>query len=301
MATAILIPIFPSAIHSLLKQIGSEEVLVVLPQLDLLLSSPKVVNDGVTIARAIELADPMENAGAALIREVASKTNDSAGDGTTTASVLAREIIKLGLLSVTSGANPVSIKKGIDKTIQGLVAELEKKARSIEGRDDVKAAATISAGNDEDIGIMIADAIDKVRADGVLSIESSSSFETTVDVEEGMEIDRGYISPQFVTNPKKLIAKFENAKMSFGEALATLVVNKLRGIINVAAIKAPDLVVRGLKALLQDIAILTELSSKPIDPGLMIENTEVEQLGIARKVTIAKDSTTIIADLCVKR
>ncbi|KAF9597455.1 hypothetical protein IFM89_018901 [Coptis chinensis] len=157
--------------------------------------------------------DPMENAGATLIREVASKTNDSAGDGTTTASILAREIIKLGLLSVTSGANPVSIKKGIDKTIQGLVAELEKKTRSIEGRDDVKVAATISAGNDKDIGIMIADAIDKFGADGVLSIASSSSFETTVNVEEGMEIDKGYISPQFVTNPEKLIAEFENAKV----------------------------------------------------------------------------------------
>ncbi|KAF9593233.1 hypothetical protein IFM89_020901, partial [Coptis chinensis] len=247
---------------------------------------------------------------------VASKTNDSAGDGTTTASVLAREIIKLGLLSVTSGANPVSIKKGIDKTIQGLVVELEKKARSIEGRDDVKAAATISAGNDEDIGIMIADAIDKVGVDGVLSIDSSSSFETTVDVEEGMEIDRGYISPQFVTNPEKLIAKFENAKVLVtdqkissikdiipllekttqlrsplliiaedvtGEALTTLVVNKLRGIINVAAIKAPGFGERQ-KALLQDIAILTGVEFQASDLGLMIENTEVEQLGIARKV-----------------
>ncbi|CAM8886370.1 unnamed protein product [Rhodiola kirilowii] len=175
--------------------------------------SPKVVNDGVTIARAIELPDAMENAGAALIREVASKTNDSAGDGTTTASVLAREIIKLGLLSVTSGANPVSVKKGIDKTVAGLIVELEKKARPVKGGDDIKAVASISAGNDELIGAMIADAIDKVGPDGVLSIESSSSFETTVDLEEGMEIDRGYISPQFVTNPEKLIAEFENARV----------------------------------------------------------------------------------------
>ncbi|KAI8573617.1 hypothetical protein RHMOL_Rhmol01G0290900 [Rhododendron molle] len=294
--------------------------------------TPKVVNDGVTIARAIELPDAMENAGAALIREVASKTNDSAGDGTTTASVLAREIIKLGLLNVTSGANPVSIKKGIDKTVQGLIVELEKRARPVKGREDIKAIASISAGNDEIIGTMIADAIDKVGPDGVLSIESSSSFETTVDVEEGMEIDRGYISPQFVTNPEKLIVEFENARVLVtdqkissikdiipllekttqlraplliiaeditGEALATLVVNKLRGILNVAAIKAPGFGERR-KALLQDIAIVTGAEFQASDLGLLIENTTVEQLGLARKVTIAKDSTTIIADSASK-
>ncbi|KAB5561726.1 hypothetical protein DKX38_006683 [Salix brachista] len=275
--------------------------------------SPKVVNDGVTIARAIELPDPMENAGAALIREVASKTNDSAGDGTTTASVLAREIIKLGLLHVTSGANP-------------------KKARPVKGRDDIKAVASISAGNDELIGTMIADAIDKVGPDGVLSIESSSSFETTVEVEEGMEIDRGYISPQFVTNPEKLICEFENARVLItdqkitaikdiipllekttqlraplliiaqdvtGEALATLVVNKLRGVLNVAAIKAPGFGERR-KAMLQDIAILTGAEFQASDLGLSIENTSIEQLGLARKITISKDSTTIIADAASK-
>ncbi|KAK3005265.1 hypothetical protein RJ639_016452 [Escallonia herrerae] len=294
--------------------------------------TPKVVNDGVTIARAIELPDAMENAGAALIREVASKTNDSAGDGTTTASILAREIIKLGLLSVTSGANPVSVKKGIDKTVQGLIVELEKRARPVKGRDDIKAIASISAGNDEIIGTMVADAIDKVGPDGVLSIESSSSFETTVDVEEGMEIDRGYISPQFVTNPEKLIVEFENARVLVtdqkiaaikdiipllekttqlraplliiaedvtGEALATLVVNKLRGILNVAAIKAPGFGERR-KALLQDIAIMTGAEYQASDLGLLIENTSVEQLGVARKVTITKDSTTIIADAASK-
>ncbi|CAO2812989.1 unnamed protein product [Amaranthus hypochondriacus] len=294
--------------------------------------SPKVVNDGVTIARAIELADAMENAGAALIREVASKTNDSAGDGTTTASVLAREIIRQGLLSVTSGANPVSLKKGIDKTIQGLVEELEKKARPVNGREDIKAIASISAGNDDLIGTMIADAIDKVGPDGVLSIESSSSFETTVEVEEGMEIDRGYISPQFVTNPEKAIVEFENARVLVtdqkitaikdiipllekttqmraplliiaedvtGEALATLVVNKLRGIINVAAIKAPGFGERR-KAMLQDIAILTGAEFQANDLGLLVENTSVEQLGIARKVTVTKDSTTLIADAASK-
>ncbi|XP_075519939.1 ruBisCO large subunit-binding protein subunit alpha-like [Primulina tabacum] len=294
--------------------------------------APKVVNDGVTIARAIELPDAMENAGAALIREVASKTNDSAGDGTTTASILAREIIKLGLLSVTSGANPVSLKKGIDKTVQGLVDELEKKSRPIKGRDDIKAIATISAGNDDTIGIMIADAVDKVGPDGVLSIESSSSFETTVDVEEGMEIDRGYISPQFVTNQEKLLVEFENARILVtdqkisaikdiipllekttqlraplliiaedvtGEALATLVVNKLRGVLNVAAIKAPGFGERR-KALLQDIAILTGAEYQATDLALRVENTDVDQLGIARKITISKDSTTIIADAASK-
>ncbi|XP_022755614.1 ruBisCO large subunit-binding protein subunit alpha-like [Durio zibethinus] len=294
--------------------------------------SPKVVNDGVTIARAIELPNAMENAGAALIREVASKTNDSAGDGTTTASVLAREIIKLGLLSVTSGANPVSVKRGIDKTVQGLVEELEKKARPVKGRDDIKAVASISAGNDDLIGTMIADAIEKVGPDGVLSIESSTSFETTVDVEEGMEIDRGYISPQFVTNLEKLICEFENARVLItdqkisaikdiipllekitqlrsplliiaedvtGEALAALVVNKLRGILNVAAIKAPGFGERR-KALLQDIAILTGAEFQASDLGLLVENTSVEQLGIARKVIITKDSTQLIADAASK-
>ncbi|WOH02108.1 hypothetical protein DCAR_0521496 [Daucus carota subsp. sativus] len=294
--------------------------------------TPKVVNDGVTIARAIELPDAMENAGAALIREVASKTNDSAGDGTTTASILAREIINLGLLSVTSGANPVSIKKGIDKTVLALIEELENKARPVQGRDDIKAIASISAGNDDIIGTMVADAIDKVGPDGVLSIESSSSFETTVDVEEGMEIDRGYISPQFVTNPEKMIVEFENARVLVtdqkisaikdiipllekttqlraplliiaeditGEALATLVVNKLRGIINVAAIKAPGFGERR-KALLQDIAIMTGAEYQASDLSLLIENTSVEQLGLARKITITKDSTTIIADAASK-
>ncbi|KAI4368757.1 hypothetical protein MLD38_017276 [Melastoma candidum] len=294
--------------------------------------SPKVVNDGVTIARAIELPDPKENAGAALIREVASKTNDSAGDGTTTASILAREIIRLGLLSVTSGANPVSVKRGIDKTVQGLVEELEKSARPVKGRDDIKAVASISAGNDDLVGTMIADAIDKVGPDGVLSIDSSSSFETTVDVEEGMEIDRGYISPQFVTNPEKLIVEFENARVLVtdqkitaikdiipllekttqlraplliiaedvtGEALATLVVNKLRGILNVAAIKAPGFGERR-KALLQDIAIVTGAEYQASDLGLLVENTSIEQLGLARTVTITKDSTTIIADVASK-
>ncbi|BBN12482.1 chaperonin GroEL [Marchantia polymorpha subsp. ruderalis] len=294
--------------------------------------TPKVINDGVTIARAIELPDAMENAGAALIREVASKTNDSAGDGTTTASVLARELIKLGLLNVTAGANPVSIKKGIDKTVVGLIAELKKRARQVQGRDVIKAVASISAGNDEFVGTLIADAIDKVGPDGVLSIESSSSFETTVEVEEGMEIDRGYVSPQFVTNQEKLTVEFENARVLVtdqkitsikdiipvlekttqlnaplviiaedvsGEALATLVVNKLRGVLQVVAIKAPGFGERR-KALLQDIAILTGSEFLANDLGMKVENCSVEQLGIARKVTVYNSTTTMIADAASK-
>lgn len=293
---------------------------------------PKVVNDGVTIARAIELSDAMENAGAALIREVASKTNDSAGDGTTTASVLAREIIKLGLLNVSSGANPVSLKKGIDKTVQGLVEELKTKSRPVKGREDIKAVASISAGNDDFVGTMIADALDKVGPDGVLSIESSSSFETTVTVEEGMEIDRGYISPQFVTNQEKLLVEFENARVLVtdqkittikdiipvlekttqlnvplliiaedisGEALATLVVNKLRGIVKVAAIKAPGFGDRR-KAILQDIAIMTGADFLVGDLGIKVEDASIEQLGLARKITVTNSTTTIIADAATK-
>eukprot|EP00270_Netrium_digitus_P007267 TRINITY_DN211_c0_g1_i1.p1 TRINITY_DN211_c0_g1~~TRINITY_DN211_c0_g1_i1.p1 ORF type:complete len:625 (-),score=232.29 TRINITY_DN211_c0_g1_i1:385-2193(-) len=293
---------------------------------------PKVVNDGVTIARAIELKDPMENAGAALIREVASKTNDSAGDGTTTASILAREMIKLGLLNVTAGANPVSLKKGIDKAVAAVIIALKEKARPVKGSDDIKAVATISAGNDDVVGLMIADAIDKVGVDGVLSIESSSSFETTVEVEEGMEIDRGYISPQFTTNQEKMTVEFENARVLItdqkitsikdiipvlektsqmsaplliiaeditGEALATLVVNKLRGVVQVAAIKAPGFGERR-KALLQDIAILTGAEFIANDLGLKVESTTADQLGIARKVLVKNNSTTIIADAATK-
>ena len=171
---------------------------------------PQVINDGVSIARAIELEDPVENAGAQLIKEVAGRTNDSAGDGTTTATVLAREMIHFGLQAVTAGANPISIKKGIDKTAEHLVAKLQSLARPVKGSGDIKSVASISAGNDEEIGQMIADALDKVGADGVLAIEASNSLETTVEVQEGMEIDRGYISPQFVTNNERMLVEYEN-------------------------------------------------------------------------------------------
>ncbi|KAJ7517895.1 hypothetical protein O6H91_21G044900 [Diphasiastrum complanatum] len=274
----------------------------------------------------------MENAGAALIREVAGKTNDSAGDGTTTACVLAREIIKLGLMNVTAGANPISVKKGIDKTVRLLTERLKEKARPLKGHEDVKAIASISAGNDEYVGTIIADAIDKVGPDGVIFVESSTSVETTVIVEEGMEFDRGYISSQFVTNQEKSIVEFDNARVLVtdakvtaikdiipalekttqlsvpllivaedvsGEALATLIVNKLRGLLKVAAVKAPGFGERR-KALLQDIAILTGADFLASDLGFKPENVTVDQLGIARKVKMTSKSTTIIADEATK-
>ncbi|KAK9803986.1 hypothetical protein WJX72_010458 [[Myrmecia] bisecta] len=293
---------------------------------------PQVINDGVSIARAIELEDPYENAGAQLIKEVAGRTNDAAGDGTTTASVLAREMIHYGLQVVTSGANPINVKKGIDKTCEFLVKKLKENAKPVKGTSDIKSVATISAGNDTEIGAMIAEALDKVGADGVLSIESSNSMETTVEVQEGMEIDRGFISPQFITNQEKMIVEYENARVLVadskvetikeiiplleqltrinqplliitedvtGEALATLVVNKLRGIVNVCAIKAPGFGERR-KALLQDIAIVTGAEYIAKDLGMKLEDVTPEQLGIARKVTVGNNYTILIADAANK-
>uniref|UniRef100_A0A7S3R0V5 Uncharacterized protein n=1 Tax=Dunaliella tertiolecta TaxID=3047 RepID=A0A7S3R0V5_DUNTE len=289
---------------------------------------PQVINDGVSIARAIDLPDSIENAGAQLIKEVAGRTNDSAGDGTTTAAVLAQRMIHFGLQSVTAGANPINVKKGIDKACDYLVEQLKEVAKPIKGRKDIKDVASISAGNDEFIGEMIADALDKVGSNGVLSIESSNSTETVVEVQEGMEIDRGYISPQFVNNQERLLTQFDNCRVLVtdqkidsirdivpileqvtrlnaplliiaedvsGEALATLVVNKLRGILNVCAIKAPGFGERR-KALLQDIAIVTGAEFIARDLGMKIESTVVEQLGLARKVTVGSTSTTMIAD-----
>lgn len=294
--------------------------------------TPQVINDGVSIARAIELADPVENAGAQLIKEVAGRTNDSAGDGTTTAAVLAREMIRFGLQSITAGANPISVKKGIDKTCDFLVAKLKENAKPVKGRKDIKNVASISAGNDDFVGEMIAEALDKVGANGVLSIETSNSTETVVDVQEGMEVDRGYISPQFVNNQEKLLVEYDNCRVLItdqkiesvrdiipileqvtrlnqplliiaedvtGEALATLVVNKLRGILNVCAIKAPGFGERR-KALLQDIAIVTGSEFIAKDLGMKLETAVVEQLGVARKVRCAATTTTIIADSASK-
>ena len=293
---------------------------------------PQVINDGVSIARAIELADPVENAGAQLIKEVAGRTNDAAGDGTTTATVLAREMIHFGLQAVTSGANPISIKKGIDKTTAFLMEKLLENSRPVKGSNDILAVASISAGNDEEIGRMIADALDKVGADGVLAIESGQGLETTVDVQEGMEIDRGDISPQFVTNNERLLTEFDNclvlitdqkieqvkdlvpvleqvtrankplliiAEDVSGEALATLVVNKLRGIVSVCAIKAPGFGERR-KSLLQDIAIVTGAEFIAKDLGMKVEETSLDMLGTARKATIANTTCTLIADAANK-
>lgn len=289
---------------------------------------PQVVNDGVTIARAIELDDPVENAGAQLINEVAGKTNDVAGDGTTTACIIARELIRHGLRAVSSGNNPVAIRRGIEKTATELCKVLEEQTTQISSDDDIRAVATISAGNNAEVGDMIADAISKVGPDGVLSIETGSGLETYVEVEEGMAIDRGYISPQFVTNNERLEVEYENALVLItdekletakdvipilekvseqnrpllviaedvtGEALSTLVVNKLRGIVNVCAVKAPGFGERR-KSLLQDIAIVTGGTFLAKDVNLSPSTAELDQLGTARKVTVGNSNTTMIAD-----
>ncbi|KAJ6811495.1 ruBisCO large subunit-binding protein subunit alpha-like [Iris pallida] len=289
---------------------------------------PKVINDGVTIARAIELSDAIENAGAMLIQEVASKTNDSAGDGTTTAIILAREMVKLGMLAVASGANPIALKKGIDKAVRELVQILRCNCSPVSGKEDIKAVASISAGNNDFIGNLIAEAIDQIGPDGVISIESSSSFDTTVEVQEGMKIDKGYLSPHFITNQDKSIVEFQNAKVLVtdqkitnikdiipllekatqlsvplliiaedvsSEVLATLVLNKLRGLINVAAIKCPGFG-DGKKALLQDIALMTGADFLASDLGCTLEGITSDKLGIAQKITITSNSATIVAD-----
>ncbi|KAJ0097994.1 hypothetical protein Patl1_27203 [Pistacia atlantica] len=292
----------------------------------------KVINDGVTIARAIELSDTIENAGAMLMQEVASKTNDLAGDGTTTAVIVAREMIKSGLLAVSFGANPISMKKGMDKTVKELVKVLKNKSFPVKGRDDIKAVASISAGNDEFVGNLIAEAIEKIGPDGVISMESSSTFETSVIVEEGMKIDKGYMSPHFITNQDKSLVEFDNAKVLITDqkistvkeivpllekttqlsvplliiaedisrqVLETLVVNKMRGLLNVAVVKCPGFG-EGKKALLQDIALMAGADFLSGDLGLTLEGATSDQLGIARKVTITSNSTTIVADHSTK-
>ncbi|KAF5765426.1 putative chaperonin Cpn60/TCP-1 family, groEL-like apical domain superfamily [Helianthus annuus] len=294
--------------------------------------SLKVINDGVTIAKAIELSDSVENAGAVLIQEVATKTNDLAGDGTTTAIVLSREMIKSGLLAVSFGANPIALKKGMERTVKELIKVLKRKAVPVSKRDDIKAIASISAGNDEFVGNLIAEAIDKIGHDGIISIESSSSSETSVLVEEGMKIDKGYMSPHFVTNDNNLCVEFENAKvlitdqkissvkeivpllekctqlsvplLIFAEdisisVLETLIVNKNQGTLKVAVVKCPGVGDRK-KALLQDIALMTGADFLSGDLGLSLESATSDQLGIARKVTITSSSTTIVADPIMK-
>ncbi|GMI73346.1 embryo defective 3007, chaperonin-60alpha2 [Hibiscus trionum] len=292
----------------------------------------KVVNDGVTIAQAIELSDAIENAGAMLIQQVASKMNDLAGDGTTTAIILARAMIKFGLLAVTFGANPVSLKRGMDKTVKELVKDLKKKSLPVKGKEEIKAVASISAGNDDFIGNLIAEAIEKIGPDGVISLESSSSSETSVIIEEGMKIDKGYMSPQFITNQDKSIVEFDNAKvlvtdqkissvkeivpllekttqlsvplLIFAEdismqVLETLVVNKMQGVLSVAVVKCPGFG-EGKKALLQDIALMTGADFLSGDLGMVLAAATSDQLGVARKVTISSNSTTIVADPSTK-
>ncbi len=288
---------------------------------------PQIVNDGVTIAKEIELEDHLENAGAQLIREVASKTNDVAGDGTTTATVLAQALVKEGLKNVAAGSNPMSLKRGIDKAVAFIVEELRKVAKPVEDNTIIAKVAAISAGNDEEIGAMIAAAMDKVGKEGVITVEESKSLETELEVTEGMQFDRGYISPYLVTDQERMEAVFEDPyilvtdkKISIiqdlvpilekvarsgkplmiiaedieKEALATLVVNSLRGVLKVVAIKAPSFGDRR-KAMLEDIAILTGGECIAESAGLKLESTTLEQLGTARKVMVTKDTTTIVA------
>ncbi|XP_030476932.2 chaperonin 60 subunit alpha 2, chloroplastic-like isoform X2 [Syzygium oleosum] len=294
--------------------------------------SLKVINDGVTIARAIELSDATENAGAMLVQEVAGRMNDLAGDGTTTAIILARAMIKSGLLAVSFGANPISIRKGMDKTVKELVRILKEKSFPVRGSDHIKAVASISAGNDDFVGRIIADAIERIGHDGVISIESSSSSETFVLVEEGMKIDKGYMSPHFITNQDRSLVEFENAKVLVtdqkisdvkemipllekatqlsvplliiaedisSQVLETLLVNKMQGLLNVAVVQCPGFG-EGKKGVLQDIALLTGADFLSGDLGLTLNGVTSDQLGIARKITISSNSTIIVADLSTK-
>src|ERR1700674_5213953 len=287
--------------------------------------SPTITKDGVTVAKEIDLKDPLENMGAQMVREVASKTSDTAGDGTTTATVLAQAIYREGAKNVAAGANPMDVKRGIEKAVEALTAELKKMAKPVSG-NMVAQVGTISANNDETIGKIIADAMDKVGKDGVITVEEAKSMDTSLDVVEGMQFDRGYLSPYFVTDPERMEVVLENpvilihekkissmkdllpvleqvarlgqplliiAEDIEGEALATLVVNKLRGTLHAAAVKAPGFGDRR-KAMLEDIATLTGGKAITEDLGLKLENLKLEDLGKAKKVTIDKDNTTII-------
>src|SRR5712671_2600582 len=296
--------------------------------LDKKFGSPTVTKDGVTVAKEIELEDPFENMGAQMVREVASKTSDAAGDGTTTATVLAEAIYREGLKFVTSGANPIGIQRGIQKAVDAAVAQLDKIAKKVKDKEEIKQVATVSANWDTQIGEIIADAMDKVGKDGTITVEEAKSIDTTLEVVEGMQFDKGYLSPYFVTNAETMEVKLEDAyvliyekKISSlkdllpilekiakigkplliiaeeveGEALATLVVNKLRGTLNVAAVKAPGFGDRR-KAMLEDIAILTGGKLISEDIGVKLENVKWEDLGDAKRVTIDKDNTTLVTD-----
>ncbi len=288
--------------------------------------SPTITKDGVTVAKEIELKEPLENMGAQMVREVASKTSDVAGDGTTTATVLARAIFKEGVRTVAAGANPMALKRGIEKAVEKAVETIHSMSKPVKKGEAIAQVGTISANGDQTIGGIIASAMDKVGKDGVITVEESKSLETSLEVVEGMQFDRGYLSPYFVTDPERMECSLENAlillnekKISSmkdllplleqvarqgkpfliiaedveGEALATLVVNKLRGTLQVCAVKAPGFGDRR-KAMLEDIAILTGGQVISEDLGIKLENVKLEDLGRAKKVTVDKDNTTIV-------
>ncbi|MDP3580369.1 MAG: chaperonin GroEL, partial [Ignavibacteria bacterium] len=288
--------------------------------------APTVTKDGVSVAKEIELDDPVENMGAQMVREVASKTSDVAGDGTTTATVLAQAIYREGLKNVTAGANPMDLKRGIDLAVTKVIATLKSMSKEVGGREEIAQVGSISANNDKTIGNLIADAMEKVGKDGVITVEESKSAETSLEVVEGMQFDRGYISPYFVSNSETMEANLEepyilihDKKISAmkdllpilekiaqsgrqmliiaedleGEALATLVVNKLRGTLKVAAVKAPGFGDRR-KAMLEDIAVLTGGTVISEERGFKLENATLDYLGRAKKINIDKDNTTIV-------
>ncbi len=294
--------------------------------LDKKFGSPTITKDGVTVAKEIELEDPFENMGTQMVREVASKTSDVAGDGTTTATILAEAIYKEGLRNVTAGSNPMELRRGVDKAVAEVVKQLEKMSSKVKDRNEISQVASISANNDQTIGEIIADAMEKVGKDGTITVEEAKGIETTLDVVEGMQFDRGYLSPYFVTNAETMEAVLEECYILIfekkisnlkdllpllqkvaetgkpmlviaedieGEALATLVVNKIRGILKVAAVKAPGFGDRR-KAMLEDIAILTGGKMISEDLGIKLENISIPDLGNAKRITIDKDNTTII-------
>src|SRR5688572_25476548 len=294
--------------------------------LDKSYGAPRTTKDGVTVAKEIELADKFENMGAQMVREVAQKTNDTAGDGTTTATVLAHAIVREGAKSVAAGMNPMDLKRGIQKAVETVVADLKKRSKKVKSNDEIRQIGTISANGDTEVGKMIAQAMAKVGNDGVITVEEAKSLETELDVVEGMQFDRGYVSPYFITNADKMTVELEDpylllhekklsglqpmlplleavvqtgkpllivAEEVENEALATLVVNKLRGGLKVAAVKAPGFGDRR-KAMLEDIATLTGGNVISEDLGIKLENVTLNMLGRAKKVTIDKDSTTIV-------
>ena len=294
--------------------------------LDKKFGSPTITKDGVSVAKEVELANPFQNMGAQMVREVASKTSDIAGDGTTTATVLAEAIFKQGLKNVTAGANPMCLKRGIDKAVEAIVVKLDEMKQDVSENEQVAQVATISANGDAGIGEIIANAMDKVGNDGTITVEEAKTIETTLDIVEGMQFDKGYLSPYFVTDAENMVCSLEDAYILInekkisnlndmlpvlqavaktgkplliiaedveGEALATLVINKMRGILNCAAVKAPGFGDRR-KAMLEDIAILTNGKMISEDLGIKLENVSLDMLGRAKRITIEKENTTIV-------